>query len=39
MLKKLLKYDLESVYRVLIVFYALSLFFAVLTRVFLSIEN
>lgn len=39
MLKKLLKYDLENVYRVLIVFYALSLFFAVLTRVFLSIEN
>ena len=39
MLKKLLKYDLENVYRVLIVFYALSLFFAVLTRVFLGIEN
>ncbi len=39
MLKKLLKYDLKNVYKVLVIFYALSLFFAVLTRVFLSIEN
>lgn len=39
MLKKLLKYDLESVYKVLIVFYILTLFFGILTRVFFSIEN
>ena len=39
MLKKLLKYDLQNVYKVLIVFYSLSLFFAILTRIFLSIEN
>ena len=32
MLKKLLKYDLKYVYKVLIVFYMLSIFFAVLTR-------
>ena len=39
MLKKLLKYDLQNVYKLLIVFYSLSLFFAILTRIFLSIEN
>ena len=39
MLKKLLKYDLQNIYKVLIVFYSLSLFFAILTRIFLSIEN
>jgi len=39
MLKKLLKYDLQNVYKVLIVFYGLSLFFAVLSRMFLNIEN
>jgi len=39
MLKKLLKYDLENIYKVLIVFYGLSLFFAVLSRIFLNIEN
>lgn len=39
MLKKLLKYDLQNVYKVLIVFYGLSLFFAILTRIFLNIEN
>ena len=39
MLKKLLKYDLQNVYKVLIVFYSLSLFFSILTRIFLSIEN
>ena len=39
MLKKLLKYDLKSVYKVLIIFYSLSLFFAVLTRIFLNIEG
>ncbi|MBE6149786.1 MAG: hypothetical protein E7170_03595 [Firmicutes bacterium] len=39
MLKKLLKYDLKDVYKVLIVFYCLSLFFATLSRICLSIEN
>jgi len=39
MLKKLLKYDLKSIYKFLIIFYSLSLFFAVLTRIFLNIEN
>ena len=39
MLKKLLKYDLKDVYKILIIFYALSLFFAVLTRMFLNIDN
>ena len=39
MLKKLLKYDLENIFKVLIIFYSLSLFFAVLTRIFLNIDN
>ena len=39
MLKKLLKYDLQNIYKVLIVFYSLSLFFGVLTRIFFGIEN
>ncbi len=39
MLKKLLKYDLRNVNKILLVFYCLSLFFAVLTRVFSSIDN
>ncbi len=39
MLKKLLKYDLENVYKILVVFYTLAIFFAILTRIFLSIEN
>ncbi|MBQ7137020.1 MAG: hypothetical protein IJO43_03500 [Bacilli bacterium] len=39
MLKKLLKYDLQNIYKVLIVFYSLSLFFGVLTRIFLNIDN
>ena len=39
MLKKLLKYDIENIFKVLIIFYSLALFFAVLTRLFLNIEN
>jgi len=39
MLKKLLKYDLKYVYKILFVFYILSLFFAVLTKIFLSIVD
>ena len=39
MLRKLLKYDLENIFKFLIIFYSLGLFFALLTRVFFSIEN
>lgn len=39
MLKKLLKYDLESMFKVLTVFYILALFFAILTRLFLNIDS
>ena len=39
MLKKLLKYDLENIYKVLIFFYILAIFFSILTRIFLNIEN
>jgi len=39
MLKKLLKYDLENIFKVLLIFYSLSIFFAILTRVFLNIDD
>lgn len=39
MLRKLLKYDLKSIFKVLTIFYSLSIFFAILTRIFLSIDN
>jgi len=39
MLKKLLKYDLQNIFKILIIFYILSLFFSILTRIFFSIEN
>lgn len=39
MLKKLLKYDLQNIFKFLIIFYSLALFFGILTRIFLSIEN
>ena len=39
MLKKLLKYDLENIYKVLTIFYCLSLFFGLLTRIFFNIQN
>lgn len=39
MLKKVLKYDLASNFKFLIIFYSLALFFAILTRVFFSIDN
>ena len=39
MLKKLLKYELTFAFRLLTIFYALALFFALLTRIFLRIEN
>ena len=39
MLKKLLKYDLKYIFKVLIIFYGLSIIFGILTRIFLNIEN
>ena len=39
MLKKLLKYDLKNIFKVLIIFYILAIFFGALTRVFFSFEN
>ena len=39
MLSKLLKYDLKNIFKFLTIFYSLALFFAVLTRIFFSIEN
>lgn len=39
MLKKLLKYDLENIFKVLIIFYILSMLFGILTRVFFSFKN
>ncbi len=39
MLKKLLKYELTFVFRILTIFYTLALFFAFLTRIFSGIEN
>lgn len=39
MLKYLLKYDLKYIFKLIIVFYTLALFFGTLSRIFLSIEN
>lgn len=39
MLRKLLKYDIKSILKVLVIFYSLSVFFAIFTRVFLNIQN
>lgn len=39
MLKKLLKYDLKDIYKVLIIFYSISIVFAILTRIFFNIED
>lgn len=39
MLKKLLKYDLRGIFKFLIIFYALALFFAILTRIFFAIDG
>lgn len=39
MLKKLLKYDLESIFKFLLIFYSLALFFSILTRIFLNIND
>ena len=39
MLKKLLKYDLKSLFKFLVIFYSLSIFFSILTRIFFNIDN
>ncbi len=39
MLKKLLKYDLKWSYKALTIFYILSIIFAILTRIFLNIQE
>ena len=39
MLKKLLKYDFINIYKGLVIFYGLSLFFSILARLFIGIEN
>lgn len=39
MLKKLLKYDSKNIYKVLVIFYILALFFAILTRILYSMEQ
>lgn len=39
MLKKLLKYDIKNIYKFLIIFYSLTLFFSILTRIFIYVDN
>ena len=39
MLKKLLKYDLKNINKALIIFYLLSIFFAITTRILFNIDN
>lgn len=39
MLKKLVKYDLKNIFKILIYFYCLALFFSILTRIFLNVDN
>ncbi len=39
MLKTLLKYDSQYIFKFLIIFYSLALFFGLLTRIFFSFEN
>lgn len=39
MLTKLLKYDFKKIYKFLIIFYSLAIFFAILTRIFFQIDN
>lgn len=39
MLNKLLKYNLQRIFKFLIIFYSIALFFAILTRIFFSIDN
>ena len=39
MLNKLLKYDLKDMFKFLVIFYSIGIFFSILTRIFLNIEN
>lgn len=39
MLKKLMKYDLQYIFKFLIIFYSLAVFFGLLTRIFFCFEN
>lgn len=39
MLKKLLKYDLKDIYKILLIFYSLAIVFSLLTRILYNIEN
>jgi len=39
MLKKVLKYDIKYNYKALIIFYGLTIFFSILTRIFWSFDN
>ena len=39
MLNKLLKYDLKNIFKFLVIFYSLAIFFGILTRIFLNIDN
>lgn len=39
MLRKLIGYDLESIFKVLAIFYSLAVFFGLLARIFFSFEN
>ena len=39
MLSKLLKYDFKSIFKFISIFYILAIFFSILTRVFLSVDN
>ena len=39
MLKKLLKYDLKNIFKLLVIFYILSMLFGILTRIFFSFHN
>ena len=39
MLNKLLKYEFKFIFKVIVVFYMIGLFFALLTRIFLSIDS
>ena len=39
MLSKLIKYELKYIFKFLIIFYSLAVFFGIMTRIFLNIEN
>lgn len=39
MIKKLLKYDLKWIYKLLIIFYVLSIIFSIIARICLQVEN